>query len=117
MPKQDRFNQDYFPVSTLLSAAGIELDSISQGTSHSVRFRGSKVLVFIEYMNSAPFSGSADSTPNNEGGITYIYKLLPLNSRTSVQDVQWTNYPLERLLLQRSGILFTAVQTGQVAKF
>merc|ERR1711935_873445 len=28
-----------------------------------------------------------------------------------------TNYPLERLLLQRSGILFTAVQTGQVGKF
>lgn len=117
LPKQDRNFQDYFPVSTLLAAAGIDLDSVSQGTSHSVRFRGVKAVLFIEYMNTVPFSGKTSGSEDNNGGITYIYKLQQLNSLTSMQDVSWLNYPLERLLLQRSGILLTAVQTGQVGKF
>jgi hypothetical protein len=119
LPKQDRNNQDYFTVKTLLTAAGVSLDSISQGTSHSVRYRGAKIVIFIKYMNSVPFKGTSSSSDDNNGGITYIYQLQALNSQTSVQDMSWTgtNYPLERLLLQRSGILFTAVQTGQVAKF
>ena len=73
-PKRNLNQLDYFDLKTLLIAAGVDLDDI-QGSlccsciehsfgactasgGYTARYRGLKVVVFIEYSNSHPFQGT-----------------------------------------------------------
>jgi len=116
-PVRSQDGLDFFTVGDLMTAAGADFDTISQSSMHSVRYRGIKLIMAIQYSNYKPFTGVSGGDANNEAGVTFIYKVTALNSETLQQSVQWANYPSERLLSQLNGVLITAVQTGRLAKF
>jgi hypothetical protein len=100
-PHQDREGCDYFHVGTLLTAAGVDLDEIQPGSSHTGRYNGLKIILFIEYLNSIPMTGLTEGAPGNSAGVAYTYKVAALNSQTKVSSESWVKFPVERILFQR----------------
>ena len=98
---------DIFQVSTILDAAELSLDSESYG-NHSVRYRGSTILVAINYRNTWPWSQYSSN-------VTYSYDLTVLkNSEFSIEektpheggavgDFEWRRYHGIRLVFLMSG--------------
>ena len=87
------------------------------GSSHTGRYNGLKIIVFIEYLNSIPMTGVSplcpqavsmcdvigltEGAPGNSAGVAYTYKVAALNSQTKVSSESWVKFPVERILFQR----------------
>ena len=95
---------DIFQLQTILEAAELSLDAQSYG-NHSVRYRGSTILVAIDYKNTWHWSRFSSN-------VTYSYDLTVLhNSEFSIEektplengDYEWRRYHGIRLVFLMSG--------------
>jgi len=112
---------DYFRLSTMLQAAGIDLDQRLPGDNapmaHTIRYNGIQIVLNIDYTNYRPFYGvSNNAPPGNNGAISYVYKVTRLDSTAKIETDTYMSYPAVRATLNRHGVEVFVVQGGLVAK-
>jgi hypothetical protein len=103
---------DVFTVSTLLTAAGVDLDTESYaGSNHSARYEGMTMLVSIDWVNNAPWTGTL-SEPY------YVYSLtaMPKNAFGLHQTI-WDPYRQNRTLMAVHGIMLQGNLIGDIGAF
>ena len=119
MPSKTPGGQDYFTINQLLSAVktesgcGTTLDDVStvSGSTDSVRYEGTVIIITISYSNAKQWSGI-------EKTIEYSYSVTQLKgAKTKSMEAIWTSYPKERVIKNRHGITFTVLQDGQLRSF
>ncbi|CAJ1337196.1 unnamed protein product [Effrenium voratum] len=104
---------DFFPVGTLLKAAGVSLESESYpGSGHSARYDGICINLIIDYSNSKAWHGL-------QTNISYVYKpaVIPQSTfKTTVLSPLSTDGH-KMLKKNMHGIFFNVQPGGQLAVF
>jgi len=104
--------QDVFLLSTLLTAASVDLDEASYaGSGHSARFEGMTMLLSIKWFNTAPWVGIL-------GKPGYVYELdaMPKNAYGLHQTI-WAPKEPNRTVISAHGILLQANILGEIGGF
>mmetsp|Transcript_119788 Transcript_119788/g.284604 ORF Transcript_119788/g.284604 Transcript_119788/m.284604 type:complete len:488 (-) Transcript_119788:197-1660(-) len=109
---------DYFSVSTLMMAMGLDLDRGSyQGSGHSLRYEGLTVTLKIQYFDTWPWHGVL----RNEDGqpkVLYVYSLVPLKDNPyKVSDLVYSDYPNKRVRREMHGIYVAVTPEGELGVF
>jgi len=113
MPNSTRpggLGYDIFEMSTLLGAAGIDLDSPKVGeVDHSVRREGVSLVIMIQYSNFRPWKGPTDL-------VHHEYRVVALGG--DAKDISVLAIPPNRrIVYSRHGIQIFVVQSGQLKAF
>ena len=116
---------DVFNVSTMLAVAGIDLEGESPTNGRSIRYNGAAMVINIRYQNWQYWIGtgldlynkyvSKNSQPCE---IPYEYELTSvLDTASKREEVLYTHYPDQRVLLNKHGIRLFVIQTGSLAQW
>mmetsp|Transcript_104856 Transcript_104856/g.293919 ORF Transcript_104856/g.293919 Transcript_104856/m.293919 type:complete len:495 (-) Transcript_104856:72-1556(-) len=105
-------NLDFFSLSTLLAAAGVDLDNESYaGSGHSARYEGLTMLIDIHYYNAVPWRGVLREP-------AYYYEVTAMRQNPWGQHkVLWDPHSTNRTVIAMHGVMIRANLGGTIGRF